>query len=182
MNDSRYACTIPKSHLKDSWHALGHSPRNSLRNSLRNSPRNSLRNSRNSPMMGGRHYESPIKCAHVQQPNGHSRCIKTDDGEHDHLRCEVNDTTGRCRLSKSKVQTKPSTAPFVDAGHTHAHALPESTSTQSSDSIAFTPLDIENAHCTLQGEKMRPTFKSYSSAFHLCGLNNNRLIESVDVR
>jgi len=41
--------------------------------------------------------------------------------------------------------------------------------------IRFTPLDIENAHCTLQGEKMRPTFKSYSSAFHRCGLNNNRL-------
>jgi hypothetical protein len=41
--------------------------------------------------------------------------------------------------------------------------------------LSITPLDIENAHCTLQGEKMRPTFKSYSSDFNRGGLNNDRL-------
>ena len=90
MNDSRYAHTIPKSLFNNSWRALGRSPRNS-------------------PMMGGR-YEDPIKCAYVQQTNAPRRCIKTD-GEHDHVRCEVNDKTSRCRLVQSKPQAKPQVKP-----------------------------------------------------------------------
>lgn len=121
MNDSRYACTRAKSPITDSRRALRHSPRNSS-------------------MMGGTYHQAPVKCAYVQQPNGARRCSKTNDGEHDHLRCEVNDTTGRCRLAQSKERAKDaaktSVAPLVDA----AHALPESISTPStpsSDRIAF---------------------------------------------
>ena len=111
MNDSRYACTRSNSPVTDSRRALRHSQRNSS-------------------MMGGKHHEAPVKCAYVQQPNGVRRCTKTNDGEHDHLLCEVNDTTGRCRLAQSKERAKepakPSVAPTISI-----HSTP------SSERIAF---------------------------------------------
>ena len=114
MNDLRYAYTRPKFPSNDSRRALGHSPRNVS-------------------MVGGKQVETPVKCAYVEKTNAPRRCIKTEDGEHDHIRCEVNDTTGRCRVVQSKAQAKPPVASFVDS----VDAVPESSSSPLSDSIAF---------------------------------------------
>jgi hypothetical protein len=106
MNYAQYQHTRRQSPLKASQSPFGRSMHDSA----------SIR--------GGGHN---LKCEYVQQADGVRRCRKTDDGEHD-PRCNINETTGRCRVAQPIANPKPSVSSLADAPARPPTARPPQTS------------------------------------------------------